>query len=288
MIAVKKKNWYERWWIYVIFFVTTVILIPLIINIFFKIQSPCYLFSAEWSAGEFLGFYGTVLGAVVTIVAIITTIKITKKQNEIQHKHFIAEYRKNLIDDKYEKIFAQLQLIKEVILLEVLKDDNFWDKLTHRAFNNYFDKVVQCIKYLRTVKKTDDQTEQDFVQFSSAILQMILEKYADFCQKALDAQNDLTNYNIEKKNYEDKQRGLNSTPESKMRKIQMQLSNIEQTPDNEFSNKQPKTVDEIRDECIALLNQNKMEYEKAYVEMFNKYIEWKSVQKLEEVKHLID
>lgn len=42
--------------------------IPFIINVLFKIYSPIYLFEAEWSAGDALGYYGDVLAFIGTVV----------------------------------------------------------------------------------------------------------------------------------------------------------------------------------------------------------------------------
>lgn len=48
--------------------VSSVIVVPLVIHILFKIHPKNSFFSAEWTAGELLGYYGAVLSFVGTVV----------------------------------------------------------------------------------------------------------------------------------------------------------------------------------------------------------------------------
>lgn len=63
-----------------------VALIPLVINIAFKFDFKIWWLESEWSAGDALSFYGTVLSFIGTISLGIVTIWQTKKSNEISKK----------------------------------------------------------------------------------------------------------------------------------------------------------------------------------------------------------
>lgn len=60
----------------------TVVLIvcvgPFLINLLFKNNAVIYLFQAEWDAGDALGFYGCLVGAVIAVVSLMRTIHITR------------------------------------------------------------------------------------------------------------------------------------------------------------------------------------------------------------------
>ena len=63
-----------------------VALIRLVINIAFKFDFKIWWLESEWSAGDALSFYGTVLSFIGTISLGIVTIWQTKKSNEISKK----------------------------------------------------------------------------------------------------------------------------------------------------------------------------------------------------------
>ena len=67
--------------------------IPFIINVLFKIYSPIYLFEAEWSAGDALGYYGDVLAFMGTVVLGALAL---------YQNHIIK--RLELLEDQYNKL----------------------------------------------------------------------------------------------------------------------------------------------------------------------------------------
>lgn len=56
-------------------FIVFVVLIPLIINKLFKINSPIEILRAEWDASAALSFYGTLLAAAVAVYGVYLTIQ---------------------------------------------------------------------------------------------------------------------------------------------------------------------------------------------------------------------
>lgn len=73
------KNIKHRRIIIIIIFYLLLI-VPFFINILFKIYINDF-FSAEWSAGDFLTFYGSVLGGGITLFGVIITLKHQEKNN---------------------------------------------------------------------------------------------------------------------------------------------------------------------------------------------------------------
>ena len=61
--------------------------VPLIIHVLFKIHPAVSFFSAEWSAGDLLGFYGVLLGACATVAGVYLTVRYAQ-----------ANYREDVIN----------------------------------------------------------------------------------------------------------------------------------------------------------------------------------------------
>lgn len=65
----------------IIFFIAVFLLIiPIFINLLFKIYID-NLFSAEWSAGDMLSFYGSILGGCLTLFGVMITLKHQEKDS---------------------------------------------------------------------------------------------------------------------------------------------------------------------------------------------------------------
>lgn len=73
----------------IIIAIVILFVIPLLINLSFKIGS-IRLLAAEWTAGDLLSFYGAVLGAVITLIGLAITLdyqsKQARKDDEIKYK----------------------------------------------------------------------------------------------------------------------------------------------------------------------------------------------------------
>lgn len=66
--------------------IVLLIVIPFIINILFKVDFGISLIQSEWSAGEALSFYGSVLSFAGTVILGYITVWQTKKANSISEK----------------------------------------------------------------------------------------------------------------------------------------------------------------------------------------------------------
>ncbi len=68
-----------RWKQCVLFVFVFVILIPLLINLLFKLHSSIDFFVAEWNASAALTFYGALLGAGITVYGVYLTIQYSRE-----------------------------------------------------------------------------------------------------------------------------------------------------------------------------------------------------------------
>ena len=65
----------------IIVLLISVIGVPVLINILFSINSPVWWLRANWSCGDLLAFYGTILTGFITILGVFLTIRYYKEQS---------------------------------------------------------------------------------------------------------------------------------------------------------------------------------------------------------------
>lgn len=90
-IRLLKKWWF---WVIVVSVFAIIFVIPFIIHCIFKFSPGNEFWSAEWTAGEVLGFYGAFLGfvdaTVLGVVAVWQNIALSKINYTLQEKQIIA------------------------------------------------------------------------------------------------------------------------------------------------------------------------------------------------------
>ncbi len=93
--------------------------IPIIINESYKAN---YGYSTVWDASAMLGYYGTILGAIITVVTLVATITFTKKQ--IQRESFLETESEKW--SKLKSIFLDiLANINPMVTLKEVMDNGF-------------------------------------------------------------------------------------------------------------------------------------------------------------------
>lgn len=104
--------------LFISFFVFLFI-IPLAINTLFKIKAPCAFFAAEWSAGDALSFYGTMLASVATIIGVYMSIRYAQKsyrddvRNQVLPFFAVTQLRKKSRYDPFLAGFDDKEKVKE-------------------------------------------------------------------------------------------------------------------------------------------------------------------------------
>lgn len=94
-----------------------VFIIPIAINWLYKIPAVLPILEMDWDGKDVLSFYGSILGAVATIVALTTTIKFTRENQKEERKLSIRPY---LQTSKYNYTnFEDIPDKKDVIYLDI-------------------------------------------------------------------------------------------------------------------------------------------------------------------------
>lgn len=77
-------------------------LLPILItHSLFKLNAPCELLRAEWSAGDLLGYWGSIFGAAATIIAVVLTIQFTLANQREERKLSIKPYLQSMYHPIY-------------------------------------------------------------------------------------------------------------------------------------------------------------------------------------------
>ena len=78
----------KRWKFILLLVLIFIVLIPLFINFLYKIHVDYFIFQSEWVAGDALGFYGCVLGGLLTVYGVFLTIQFTQQnyQDDVRNR----------------------------------------------------------------------------------------------------------------------------------------------------------------------------------------------------------
>ena len=122
-----------------IFGISLAIMGPLIIHFLFKWYSNNYYIEAAWSAGEFLNYYGIIIGAIIGISGVFITVKYAQKnyQDDII-KQSLPFFALNILE-KNKKVFNWFTDITEDIEKEEMKEEN------ERKYKEYKARIVYFI-----------------------------------------------------------------------------------------------------------------------------------------------
>ena len=157
--------------------------IPIVINECYKANCG---YSTTWDAAAMLGYYGTVLGAIITVATLVATITFTKKQ--IQRESFLkAESEKW---SKLKSIFLEiLSNINPMVTLKEVMDNGFIDptKAIHilqryqmncKTSTDLLNAYLNMNDYPKVRHLIDGIAEmaEEFVDISSGEI----EQYSDF------------------------------------------------------------------------------------------------------------
>lgn len=83
-----KKIWQKYKKGIIVFGLITIVIVPFIIHVTYKIPALCTFFIAEWSPGDMLGFYGAILGGTCTVIGVFLSIQYAQKnyRDDLEHK----------------------------------------------------------------------------------------------------------------------------------------------------------------------------------------------------------
>lgn len=157
--------------------------IPIVINECYKANCG---YSTAWDASAMLGYYGTILGAIITVVTLVATITFTKKQ--IQRESFLKNESEKW--SKLKSIFLDiLSNINPMVTLKEVMDNGFIDptKAIHilqryqmncKTSTDLLNAYLNMNDYPKVSHLIDGIAEmaEEFVDISSGEI----EQYSDF------------------------------------------------------------------------------------------------------------
>lgn len=157
--------------------------IPIVINECYKANCG---YSTAWDASAMLGYYGTILGAIITVVTLVATITFTKKQ--IQRESFLKNESEKW--SKLKSIFLDiLSNINPMVTLKEVMDSGFIDptKAIHilqryqmncKTSTDLLNAYLNMNDYPKVRHLIDGIAEmaEEFVDISSGEI----EQYSDF------------------------------------------------------------------------------------------------------------
>ena len=165
------------------------IVLPIAIHFLFKQDFNIKWLYAEWSAGDMLGYCGTIIGALAAIIAVYITIKHTKEEQikllKIQFEHerkesWFNEFRKTVEDTIENFNFNVLkELIKnfndskniEYIKYGLAQLSELENKYTN---SNPYQPYIQKLQYLLKIAPIKDR---NIIQNDINVLELELQKF---------------------------------------------------------------------------------------------------------------
>lgn len=156
--------------------------IPVIINECYKANSG---YITVWDGSDVLGYYGTILGAVIAVISIIVTIAFTKKQ--IQRDSFLKNENERW--DRLKAIF--LQTLNDINPMRILKD------VMDNGFTNPAKAITLLQRYQLDCKIANDLLNahlnmDDYPKFKKLIesIATTAEEFVDISQREIDQYSD--------------------------------------------------------------------------------------------------
>lgn len=124
MKLLKEQIKTKKFWLRCVFVLVLVVGIPILINESYKANKVLY--TTVWGGEEVLSYYGTLLGAAATIVALVYTIRFTKKQIACEHRSQYERRKWEHIEELFEKAIVLAQ--------PLTLDSMFMDGLSQKTF----------------------------------------------------------------------------------------------------------------------------------------------------------
>lgn len=175
LVELVRKHWIVLTSAFVLFFG---IGIPLLINYSYQITP---LLITKWDAADVLGYYGDVLGAVVTVGVLAITI-IWEKETARQQAHL--DQQKENWKRTEDKIDAALNMINPTRLVRICNNSILdlnglsTEGVTrvYSELNNYIGEVRSCVDTLRVhVEASEDGRVADLVETISNTAEQCLD-----------------------------------------------------------------------------------------------------------------
>lgn len=147
-----------------------VFVVPIIINWMYKTPARLPIFAMSWEAKDVLSFYGSILGAAATIIALTKTIKFTRENQREERKLSIRPY---LETRKYNYTnFDDIPDKKDVIYLDIMPNI-----ITYQGGLPDDVSEIKNIKNRKAFEKNYNLENLDEAMYSTRIANYFNDKY---------------------------------------------------------------------------------------------------------------
>ena len=147
-----------------------VFVVPIIINWMYKTPARLPIFAMSWEAKDVLSFYGSILGAAATIIALTKTIKFTRENQREERKLSIRPY---LETRKYNYTnFDDIPDKKDVIYLDIMPNI-----ITYQGGLPDDISEIKNIKNRKAFEKNYNLENLDEAMYSTRIANYFNDKY---------------------------------------------------------------------------------------------------------------
>lgn len=139
-----------------------------------------------WSADVALTYFGTIIGALVTVVALIVTIYFTNKTNreerEYQNQKVILDIKKERLLQKQEDYLEVVSNIKQIILLENKEESIFEKIFVNASANSLAQKFIDAMKVCEYQYSRNEMTDRsrEFWKENQLILTDYMKLLSDY------------------------------------------------------------------------------------------------------------
>lgn len=279
------KPWLKKWWLWVIIG-TIVLSIPLIINYLYLKGANYETPNTSYSSSDLLVFYGTVLGASATIIAVVLTIISTNRnstsEQKLQTKRILASIRENELRNQHSDFKAYCEKIKSVIMMEKLEKSNIFSFLTiNNKICEYIEGLNEVNAYFRNLNISDIKEE---IEFREKTVSILLKISKDFL---LPFSNETRNAN----NQDDQE--IESEHKSNRRINKLEQIKVRGSTATKQTKRYSKSIltestkeIEIWSKYEKMLFDYRNEYKDEYNAIYKKYIDYKEQVLIENVKCL--
>lgn len=158
-------------------FITIVIIILMFIIIPIGLNYLCWIYG--WNAETVVGYYGTLLGATSTIIAVIITIRFTEKTTKADRRHQEYINHKNLGIEYCVKfaiacdVMGLQEIIEEIIPLTCNDNENIESIIERKKveISRFSDKIrLEHIKFQFTFPELCDEMSEIINDFVGLLL----------------------------------------------------------------------------------------------------------------------
>lgn len=295
-LFVKGKPWYKKWWVWIVYVIIFAILvsIPFLINFAYmkglKMTEP----NTAYTASDLLSFYGTILGAVTTIIALIATIRFTAyqsiKEQKLQRIKLIAEYKKVEIERKNNEILEYADKIKNLYLLKMIDYSHNWLENIFRSnrVNIFMSKFENLHYWIQKLNFSNSTIESEFITLLIEFEENVRNSAISLSKELEELKNYKNKYDKEKQEYEEKKKKFLDENPGYLIKMRLKGNKSDEPPYGKFLLNEPESESVFSERFIENLEIYRDNNEESFLSAYDDLLDYKRKIMIEEIDKLYD